>query len=71
MAKKESFNSKFIASQQKIDGQGKKGKLMGKGKGNTMASFDMPAHGTFLDTQDQPDFNAYKVTKRGDKELEK
>ena len=47
------YNSKFLASQKRIDGQGTKGKLKGKGKGNTMAQFDIPAQGMEWNTQGQ------------------
>ena len=47
------FNSKFLASQKTLDGQGTAGKLKMKGKGNTIASFDIPAHGRNDNSQGQ------------------
>ena len=47
------YNSKFVPSQKKIDGQGLKGKLKGKNKGNNMATWDMPAQGRNDNSQGQ------------------
>lgn len=68
-----SFNSKFIPSQKKIDGQGTSGKLKvsGKAKGQTFATFDMPSTGVELNTQGQADFNAYKAKNFGNVDHEK
>lgn len=47
------YNSKFIPSQKRIDGKGTSGKLKAKNRGNTMATFDTPAHGMKWGTQGQ------------------
>ena len=67
-----SMNDKFLPSQKRIDGQGEKGKLFNTKKDKShAAAFDMPSHGVQFDTQGQRDFNAMKVDKKGNHELEK
>ena len=58
------YNSKFLPSQALIDGKGTKGKLKLKNRGNTMATFNMPAQGMKFNTQQQADYNAYPKPKK-------
>jgi hypothetical protein len=68
MAKKSNggsnYNSKFVPSQKTIDGQGTNGKLKAKNRGNTMATFNMPAHGMKFNSQQQADYDSYPKPKK-------